>query len=648
MNNTPPSETEIPANEIEPSPAEPSSPRAETPATVDEVPSPAVAAANAAPIPACTLRAELIRIFLIVLLATGLWCWITGRMTLAAWSIPLEYGMKGADGDAVGFMSHIKAAQDGEFGILTPRNISRLAAPYYSSLSDLPIIEGWQLYLPGVLARFIGLFAAVNFAILTAQVLACVCFYIVARWMGCKWWWAAAGAFAFGFSEFAFARSVHHINITNYWHIPFCLLIAGWITRNEMGDFRGRRFWFSLIASFLIGMQDPYYTNMFLQLALLGAFYQYFRVGMTPVRQAAALVAASASGFAVMQVNSLLYRLGHGANPGAMVREYKWLELSALKFVDLLIPPQTHPLLGRIGLAYYGAAGHEYDTAFPKMVAFPSEVPPSCYLGILGIAALVWLTVVAGRRLVVEHKPERNLPMEAWQVLWILAYSCVGGINCLAGVCGMTMFRSSTRYSIFILPIVLLFALKRISKMRLDPEVGMCTAGCCALLALWDQTPPVITGAMLAEDARAVNSDRQFTQEMEKHLPTGAMVFQIPIMEFPESPAPGMPSYDHFRPYLHSRKLRFSFGGIKGRPWLNWQKELNQQQSFSDVLRALESYGFAAVYANRNGFVDRAEGILKEFHKMGYNDVIESPAGDLLCVRIHPSMNPMLPAGPVK
>ena len=590
---------------------------------------------------------EWLRIVALVALAGVFWCYLTGRTHEAAWQVPLEYGQKGADGDAMGFMSHIKEAEEGEFTLFAPRNISRLAAPYYASLSDIPITEGWQLYLPGVLARFIGLFAAVNAAIMLAQVLGCVCFYITARLMDCKWWWAFAGGITFGFAQFAFARSVHHLNVTNYWYIPFCLLIAEWVTRNEMGGLLQRRYLISLLAAFLIGMHNPYYTNMFLQLVLLGAFYQYFRQGWRPVQQAAGIVAAAACGFFLMNVNSFAYHLSHGKNPGALVREYKWLEFSALKFVDLLVPPQNHGLLGWIGSAYYGLAGREYDPAVARMVAFPSEVPPSCYLGLLGIACLIWLAVVSVRRLVAETG--RPLPLAAWQVLWILAYSAVGGLNCLAGLLGATLFRSSTRYCIFILPILLLFAIKRMSKKSMFPGATMINAGFCVLLALWDQTPPIAeANANLAEISRLVESDREFTQQIEARLPKAAMIFQVPIMEFPESPAPGMPSYDHFRPFLHSKDLRFSFGGVKGRSWLQWQQEVAQLGSLQEVISRIESYGFAAVYGNRRGLEDKGDGILKSMRELGYTEVIESKGGDLFCVLIHPAAHPILPAGVVR
>ena len=576
-------------------------------------------------------RNDLVRIAVLILVAVLCWCYLTGRTNGAAWQVPLEYGMKGADGDAMGVLAQIKAASEGEYTPFLVKNASRLGAPYYANWSDNPITEDWQYFLPGLLVKSIGLFAAANLAVMMAQVLACVCFYITARLMGCKWWWSFAGGIAFGFAQFALARSIHHLMILNYWHVPICVLIAGWITRNEMGETRGRRYLFSLVAGLIIGMQTPYYTNMFLQLTLLGAFYQYFRQGWKPVLQAGGIVAASATGFFLMNLDTFVYRFTHGPNPGALVRPYIWLELSALKFVDLLVPPPDHPLLGALGDAYY------------KMVAFPGEVPPSCYLGFLGIGCLIWLAVVSVRRIMVETG--RNLPLEAWQILWILAYSAVGGLNCLAGTFGITLFRSTTRYCIFILPILLLFAMKRLSKKRLETEVSFTLAGICALVALWDQTPPVTTEAKLADDVRLVDSDHALAQQLEARLPKGAMIFQLPVMDFPEAPAPGMPSYDHFRLYLHSEHLRFSFGAVKGRPWLQWTKNLGS--SFTEVVHTIENYGFAAVYVNRNGFEDKGAGILQSFRKLGYTEVIESQAGDLFCVLIHPASDPILPSGKV-
>jgi len=320
------------------------------------------------------------------------------------------------------------------------------------------------------------------------------------------------------------------------------------------------------------------------------------------------------------------------------VREFRWLELSALKWADLFIPLPNHPLLGGIGRAYYGT-----DTT-PGMTMIPGEIPPSCYIGILGIAAFVWLTVEALRQLG-KNQP---IPKSAWAVLWTLLYSAVGGINCLAGILfGLTLFRSSTRYCIFIMALLLLWAGKRLSTIALDREMRIFVILFAGVLVLWDQTPPL--GDATREMKRLeviIKSDRMFAQALEARLPKGAMVFQIPIMDFPEAPST-LPAYDHFRPYLHTDHLRFSFGGMKGRPSAEWQKAVGNQP-LPRFIRDLERYGFAALYINRRGFPpDRIDKILEELRQLGYKEMLQSPMGDLVAVILNPSAQPELPAGKI-
>ena len=131
---------------------------------------------------------------------------------------------------------------------------------------------------------------------------------------------------------------------------------------------------------------------------------------------------------------------------------------------------------------------------------------------------------------------------------------------------------------------------------------------------------------------RQVDADREFVGKMEATLPAGAMVFQLPIMEFPEMPAPGVPPYDHFRSYLYSKNLRYSFGSMKGRPREAWQKELGKR-SLEEAVAEIKKRGFAAIYINRNGFPDRALPVEKALRAMGYTKPpIVSATGDLVCI----------------
>jgi len=268
-------------------------------------------------------------------------------------------------------------------------------------------------------------------------------------------------------------------------------------------------------------------------------------------------------------------------------------------------------------------------------------LPPPGYLGLAGLGALAWLVVVSLRRLV----DRAGLPLEAWLILWILLYADVGGINGIIGTLGFELFRTATRYSIFILCLSLMFAVRRLSLLKCRNEfLTYVAAILCTGIALWDQTPPLVSAQDLEETARAVASDRDFTQKMEQRLPSGAMVFQLPIMDFPESPSPTVGPYDHFRPYLYSNHLRFSFGSDKGRPREEWQHDL-AELSAGDAVRRIESYGFSALYVNRNGFSDKGEALIQALKDMGRVDMIESAQGDLIGVFLKPSGQPTLPSG---
>jgi phosphoglycerol transferase len=227
-------------------------------------------------------------------------------------------------------------------------------------------------------------------------------------------------------------------------------------------------------------------------------------------------------------------------------------------------------------------------------------------------------------------------------VLWIVLCFSTGGLNSILGALGFTLFRTGCRYSIVILAIALLYAAQRLTALqraaafRTDPEtlrIGILTAAAAAsLVVLWDQVPRAPTRQQTATIARQVEADREFVARVEAALPPNAMVFQLPIMEFPEAPVPGVPPYDHLRPYLYSRQLRFSFGAMKGRQREQWQKELGQMP-FEQAMARIKERGFAAIFINRNGFPDKGRQIEDKLVEMGYSaPPIRSAAGDLACI----------------
>lgn len=579
-------------------------------------------------------------------LVTVAWCWANGKWTPAAWSEPTAY-LEPDKCDVVHALAMMKAAGDGQFVPLAWKNVAELGAPHTGNWNDWPLLEEMQVLLFAGLAKIFGLYGGLNIGMLLGHWLAAGTFYAVARFLGCLRSWAFIGGLAYGLAPFLFAQSPHHITTEYVWHVPLFLLVWQWVSTDPGLEWGSRRFWFAVAVGGLTGLQSPYFTNILCQLTLLGAAARAWRLrsaaSLTP---ALAVIAAAAVAFAVMNMDTWTYRLANGPNQGALVREYKWLEIYGLKLVDLVIPPVTH----------HSAALAQFAAAHRAGAPLLDE---GSYLGIVGIAALALLAVTAARN-AAEHRGE-SLPAAAWQVLWIVICFTTGGLNAILGAFGFTLFRTGCRYSIVILAIALMYAAEWLSgrqrqaeaKMPADTlRIGVLTAvvGLC-LLILWDQVPRAPTAEQTATIVRQVEADRAFVGEMESVLPEGAMVFQLPVMDFPESPLPGISSYDHFRPYLYSRSLRYSFGSMKGRPREEWQKAVQakliegavpDQQAqkirfnIANVNKAVDEIqkrGFAALYVNRNGFPDRGKGLFEALAELGFDaPPINSPLGDLSCL----------------
>jgi hypothetical protein len=578
-------------------------------------------------------RADLVRALILALLSWLLWCAAFNRWTVAAWQTPLEYLGAPEKGDVFEALSEIKASRDGYYAPLTLIDIPQLGAPFQGNWNDYPVTEKPLLWLTGLLARAIGLFAAANFAVMFAQVLAALSFYAAGRLLGATWPWAFAGGLVFGFSRYAFSHGLHHLTVVYFWHIPLCLVVCEWVLRGEGLRFGDRRFLFALAVAVITGIQHVYYTSVVIQFLAWGGVVQAWRQGWRGALPAAALIATAIGSFALMETNTFAYHFLHGSNNDAVAREYRWLEIYGLKLVDMVIPPPDHRW------PWFAALGAHHVT---QVLLSPGEIPLSGYLGLAGLAALGWLLVVSIRRLLEGKRP----PLEAWLILWLVLEGSVGGLNSILGAAGLTLFRSTTRYTIFILAIVLLFAARRLSRIEVRRKFIMPAAAVfITLLALADQTPPMVSDDDVAATARMVANDRDFARALEARLGPGGMIFQVPVMDFPESPAPGIGAYDHFRLYLYTDSLRFSFGSDKGRARADWQKAV-LQLPLPQAIQTLESYGFGAIYVNRNGFSDHGAELEKAFKAAGRPEQIADTAGDLFCVILKPAPRPVLPPIP--
>jgi hypothetical protein len=563
------------------------------------------------------LAPDLLRSAGLILVSALVWCTIMHRWSVDAWRTPLEYTANPErSGDALCYFAEVKAALDGRYRPIFQKHIPELGAPFGANWDDYPMTEEIIVVSAALLARAVGIFAACNLLTMFAQILAALSMYAVCRLLHGNWRWSFAAAIAYGFASYAFAHSEHHLDLIFYWHVPLCLLVARWVS---VGDgLSSGKFLSALLIAFVTGLQNQYYTFMFIQLVVLGGIAQGLRRGWRAVFPALAICGASLLGFLILIADTLVFQISHGRNPGAVERRYSQMEFYALKIVDMLVPFPGHRF-------FSGLAKH-----YSEIVLVRGEVPPASYLGLFGIAGLITLAITTFVR---QVKRTGSIPLEAAQALWIVLQANVGGLNALLGLFGFYLFRVTGRYSIFVLALALFFLVRQLSNLTKAKPI-LCSIGSAVVIVavLLDQTPTLVARSEIEQTASAIDSDKRFVELIESRLPAGAMILQLPAIQFPE--AFPIACYEHFRPYLFSTRLRFSFGAVKGRAQDEWMNRL-KDVSAEEAVRILKQYGFMAIYVDRGQYQDHGEELFEGFAKMGM-PIVQSSRGDLFCVLLNP------------
>jgi hypothetical protein len=579
------------------------------------------------PYPRGSGRAEWQWWALLFLLVTLLWCTAYNRWTLDAWRTPLVY-----EGDAWPVMANAKAFASGEIYPIVPKYPASLGAPFIANWNDYPSPAEGLFAWAGLLAWIFGVFTGANVTVLAGHLLAAGSFYFVSGALGYRRTLGLCGAIIFSMSRYAFARNLSHLGPAYYWHVPLGLLVVWLAAGAEWTPKDRRKLWLCLIVAVLHGIQDPYFSGLFMQFLVLASVVcairreSWSRI-LFPVGIASVVFATCV----VMNLDTFYNRIANGPNSESLVRNYAALETYALKPIELFLP-----------IAHRFAALEVWThKAYLAQAAILGEIG-SAYLGIIGIVGFAFLVWSAARAAVLSKS--ESVPSHFWLILWVLIYSVIGGLNGFLGLFGVILFRSSNRYSIVILAIVLLFLVKRLSGLTRGrrPFPVALLGGIAVLVAFFDQSPRPTKLAVINRVRALVASDRQIVSTLETKLPAQAMVFELPVMGFPEvPPIRAMTDYEHFRPYLQSHSLRFSYGNIKGRTRERWQDEAVRFGT-PRLVNTLQRYGFSALLINKKAYEAKGAALLAELAAAGRSEVL-CESEDLVCIRLNPVPNPILP-----
>ena len=145
------------------------------------------------------------------------------------------------------------------------------------------------------------------------------------------------------------------------------------------------------------------------------------------------------------------------------------------------------------------------------------------------------------------------------------------------------------------------------------------------VIGVLDQTPPAPAQGLSSAGAAAdYRRDAAFVRAVEARLPPGASVFQVPFSEFPDPPQDRPRTrYDALVGYLHSDRLRWSYGDMKGRPpeWQARVARLLPPQLVAEVSRA----GFAGLYLDRLAHRDPARATERRLRQVVGAPTLVSP-----------------------
>ncbi|TFC72408.1 hypothetical protein E3O45_12720 [Cryobacterium sp. TMS1-20-1] len=566
--------------------------------------------------------------------------WMAYDLWKINWYIPINY-----EGDAVLIASHIKT--DIETGWYESQSL--LGAPFGQVYHDWKSADNLHHIFASVMGTFIHSFGVVmNLYFLLGFPLAALTAAWFLRLIGVSRAIALALAVLYAIAPYHFIRGENHMWLSAYYPIPLALGVVYLIARGRpiwRADNSPTRLvsWFTGPAAFtvfalaLVGTANSYYA--FWIVLFIGVAGLFQLINGRRWRSFVGAVAAGVFTVLVMLANMLpdiIYSWQNGANDAAVVRYPVEAELYALKIAQLILPQPGHRIPWLNELRTY------YEGTYP----FPAEQPALGFVATFGFIVALVLTLYAvltwnrGRTAGRHSELLAALGVISALTMFGLLLATLGGFSTL-----VSFFTSDLRgwnrmsivlamLSLGVTGLVIDLALRsldqRVSlRTGLLPTISAATAVLLLGGGYLDQVAPSRVPNYSATKA-AFDQDEAMVKAIETIVPGEAMIFQLPYRKFPETPPPrnNVWDTDQLKPYLHSDTLRWSGGGIKGRPTSEWSGIAAAELTVSQLATVATFAGFAGILVDQNSYEpDDAAATVNSLTETLGSPVYQSPEG---------------------
>ena len=426
----------------------------------------------------------------------------------------------------------------------------------------------------------------------------------------------------YAFLPFHFMRNEHHLILNDYYVVPPAIMVLLWLTTQLIGT-RSRKFTISVVIAIVLGCSGVYYPFFFCFLLLVAGAIGWLKFRrLRPLLMAVVLAAITTTTVLINLSPSFIYQRQHG-HAGAMLRVPREAESYGLKISQLLLPITVHriPFFDRVK-RFHNANSQVSEN-------------DSASLGIIGsIGFLGLLAQLLYRKELLADSGGLLHDLSALNVFAVLL-ATIGGIGLLFSLYVSSAIRCYNRISVYIAFFSLMAVAYGLESIYRRARTTKTRAIFYVLLVValiggtLDQTSVWYVPFYAANKADFI-SDGTFVNNIEASVPAGSMIFQLPYAQFPEAAVSGkMLDYDHFRGYVHSQHLRWSYGTIKNRDTDRAQQHVASLPP-EELIKALAFEGFTGLYMDRLGYDDNGAALEAKFSQILQAKPLNSPNGRLL------------------
>lgn len=529
-------------------------------------------------------------------------------LTLGLWEadlgVPITY-----QGDALLAQLWIKGVQEHGWYL----HNDALGAPTGHDMHDYMLMESGHFLLIKLLTAFTSkagriynLFFLLTFPLTTLSSL------FVLRRFAVPYAAALVASLLYTFLPYHFLRGLQgHLFLASYFLLPLVVMLILWIHLDQPFLFEqepGRRLpklrlfhrklLLAVCVCILVSSTGAYYAFFACFFFLVAGLLAWRRrKTLAPMAAGLLLCTLVSVGAAANAAPSLLFKWNHGSNRQAVQRSLAGVEFYSLKLTQLLMPTSFHRL----------PSFAHFKNHYATRTLSGSDFGCLGVTGALGfLATMGWLGYRDPKRWGSELRDGLGAALLA-----ALLLATVGGLGSILAFVIGHWIRCYERMSIYVAYFsffTIALGLQEMALTRVKTRIGrLLYYGFLAILltlGILDQTSPKLVPSY-ASLRKEYRNDANFVSRVEAAVPQQAMIFQLPYVPFPESPpVHRMTDYDHLRPYLHSKTLRWSYGAMRGREGDAWQKRISSQP-LDQMVKTLAESGFAGIYLDRFGFIDQ-------------------------------------------